>query len=185
MFQIVLFLMVLFPMFEAPVTLELPATVKISRFSIVTDGVYRGGQPNEEGFLFLKEQGVKTIINLRAEDDESAMIEKLGMKYFHIPIRLIFPWSKIPEAAIDKYFEVINNPDNHPIFFHCRRGADRTGALAALYRIANQGWQPARAWSEARDIGLHWWYRGLKSQVHESDMDGWTTVDPAGAAAQR
>jgi protein tyrosine/serine phosphatase len=160
---------------------DLPADVSISRFSIVDEGVYRGGQPNAKGFSFLKEQGVKTIINLRSEDDEGEMIAKLGMRYFHIPIRLLFPWSKIPNAAIEKYFEVVNNPDNHPIFFHCHRGADRTGALAAFYRIANQGWKGERAWSEARAIGLHWWFRGLKGQVQAFDRDAWIIVEPVAA----
>src|SRR5688572_8614563 len=117
-------------------TPELPAAASISRFSIVDEGIYRGGQPNKEGFAFLKEQGVKTIINLRAKDAEGEMVRELGMQYVHIPIRLVFPWSKISDDAIEKYFEVVNNPDNHPIFFHCHRGADRTGTLAALYRIA-------------------------------------------------
>ncbi|HET9942449.1 MAG TPA: tyrosine-protein phosphatase [Terriglobia bacterium] len=159
-------------------TPELPAAASISRFSIVDEGIYRGGQPNKEGFAFLKERGVKTIINLRAKDDEGEMVRGLGMQYFHIPIRLVFPWSKISDDAIKKYFEVVNDPDNHPIFFHCHRGADRTGTLAALYRIANQGWNAERAWFEARDIGLHWWYRGLKGQVHGFDA-GEPVIEPA------
>src|SRR5688572_6498394 len=93
---------------------ELPAGVGIVRFSVLDEGVYRGGQPNEEGFLYLKDLGIKTIVNLRAEDNESDKVRDLGMSYFHIPIRLIFPWSKISNASIEKYFEVVNNPDNYP-----------------------------------------------------------------------
>ena len=180
MFQFAFFLITTLPVtLAASSTPDLPAGVSIARFSIVADGIYRGGQPNEKGFAFLKEQGVKTIINLRSKDDEGEMVRELGMQYFHIPIRLAFPWSKIPDAAIEKYFEVINNPENHPIFFHCHRGADRVGALAAFYRIANQGWEAEKAWTEARDIGLHWWFRGLKSQVHDFDGDAWSTAEPA------
>jgi protein tyrosine/serine phosphatase len=170
MFRFGCFLIMGFPVLIAASGIpEFPPGVTISRFSLIDEGIYRGGQPNEKGFYFLKQQGVKTIINLRSKDDEGEMVKKLGMQYLHIPIRLIFPWSKIPDTAIAKYFEVVNNPDNHPIFVHCHRGADRTGALAALYRITNQGWEADKAWSEARDIGLHWWYRGLKSQVYEFD----------------
>jgi len=169
----------IFPvMFEAPRALQLPKNVRISRFSMLAEGIYRGGQPDEKGFAFLMEQRIQTIINLRAEDDEGPMVKKLGMKYFHIPIRLVFPWSKIPEAAIAKYFELVNNPENYPIFVHCHRGADRTGALAALYRIVNQGWQAEGAWFEARDSGLHWWYRGLKSQVLNLRIKTRTKIEP-------
>ena len=90
----------IFPvMFEAPRALQLPKNVRISRFSMLAEGIYRGGQPDEKGFAFLMEQRIQTIINLRAEDDEGPMVKKLGMKYFHIPIRLVFPWSKIPQGC--------------------------------------------------------------------------------------
>jgi protein tyrosine phosphatase (PTP) superfamily phosphohydrolase (DUF442 family) len=170
MFQLVLLLTVVAELTAAPAELPvvvLPSGAEIDRFSTLAAGIYRGGQPDEKGFLFLKQIGVKTVINLRTENDERDQVEELGMNSVHIPIRLIFPWSKVSESAVEKYFEVIDNPDNYPIFVHCRRGADRTGALSALYRIKKQGWSADKAWSEARDIGLHWWYRGLKSQVHE------------------
>src|SRR5207237_787374 len=104
----------------------------------------------------------------RAENDgEAKTVEKLGMRYVRIPVDEARPWSQIPPEAIAKYFELINNPANYPIFFHCQRGADRTGALAAFYRIALQHWDPTKAYSEARDIGMRWWYSGLKSQIFD------------------
>jgi protein tyrosine/serine phosphatase len=134
-----------------------PAEVRnkgnVPRLQMVNDGLYRGGQPSSNGFQYLKEKGIKTIINLRAEDNsEAQLVEKLGMHYVQIPVDEIVPWSQIPEAAIAKYFEIVNNPANYPIFFHCKRGADRTGALAALY-------------DEARDIGMRWYFTGLKAQI--------------------
>ena len=118
----------------------------IPRFSILTEGLYRGGQPTAKGFQFLKEKGIKTVINLRAEDDaEKNIVEKLGMNYVRIPVDEVRPFSQLPSGAIAKYFELVNNPANYPIFFHCRRGADRTGAFAALYRIALQHWTPKLA----------------------------------------
>jgi protein tyrosine/serine phosphatase len=140
----------------------------IPRFTVLADGLYRGGQPSSKGFQFLKEKGVKTVINLRAEDNsEAKLVERLGMNYVQIPVSEVLPWSQIPQAAIAKYFEIINSPANYPIFFHCRRGADRTGALAALYRIALQGWDAKKAYDEARDIGMRWYFSGLKSQIYD------------------
>jgi protein tyrosine phosphatase len=34
--------------------------------------------------------------------------------------------------------EVVDDPGSGPVFLHCRRGADRTGAVIAMYRIARQ-----------------------------------------------
>src|SRR5215475_8579187 len=51
------------PVPEASLEGDLPC------FSMIVEGLYRGGQSTTAGFQFLKEKGVKTIINLRAEDD--------------------------------------------------------------------------------------------------------------------
>jgi protein tyrosine/serine phosphatase len=162
------------PLEDAPVEGDLP------RFAVLSDGLYRGGQPTEKGFRFLKEKGIKTVINLRAEDDsEAAMVQKLGMHYIRIPVNEIRPWSQIPPGAIGKYFELVNNPANYPIFFHCRRGADRTGALAALYRMALQGWSAKKAYDEARDIGMRWYFGGLRSQIYDFHPPAQTELQPA------
>jgi protein tyrosine/serine phosphatase len=145
---------------------ETPNKGDIPRFSAISDGLYRGGQPNEKGFQFLKDRGVKTIINLRAEDNsEKAIVEKLGMTYVQLPLEEVRPWSKLPDGMVNRYFELIGNRENYPIFFHCRRGAERTGALAAMYRIAMQSWDASKAYKEARDIGMRWIYAGLKAQI--------------------
>jgi protein tyrosine/serine phosphatase len=146
---------------------DLPSSSNIPRFQTLANGLYRGGQPDKKGFEFLKQQGVKTIINLRMENDEEGTVKQLGMNYVQIAIDDPRPSSKIPEKAISKYFEIVNDPANYPIFFHCRRGADRTGAMAALYRIAKQGWDARKAYSEARDVGLRWWYTAIKKQLME------------------
>lgn len=151
----------------------------IPRFQMIVDGLYRGGQPERVGFEYLKNNGVKTIINLRIENDEEPMVRELGMNYVHIPINDMKVWSKIPQSAIDQYFKVLNDPSNYPIFFHCQRGADRTGAMAGFYRITMQGWEPKKAYSEARDIGMRWYFTGLKQQLHSFKRPTVKTAAPA------
>jgi tyrosine-protein phosphatase SIW14 len=165
--RLVVFLLLLPAMTIAGPLSEIPSHGEIPRFLMMADGLYRGGQPTEQGFQLLKARGIKTVINLRMENDEAELVQGLGMNYVHIPVEDVRPWSQIPEAAIAKYFELVNNQANYPIFFHCQRGADRTGAMAALYRIALQGWDAKKAYSEARDIGMRAWYRGLKSQLYD------------------
>jgi protein tyrosine/serine phosphatase len=145
-----------------------PATeTTIPRFQKVADGFYRGGQPDQAGFEFLKKEGIKTIINLRDEDDrERSVVNKLGMNYVHLPMSVSF-FSKIAQKDIKAYFDLLNDPANYPIFIHCRRGADRTGAMVGFYRIAVQGWDGKKAYDEARKIGMRWWYPGLKGQLKD------------------
>ena len=144
---------------------EALSTKDIPRFQMLAAGLYRGGQPARIGFEYLKKNGFKTVINLREENDEERIVKELGMKYVHIPVS-IQPWARIPDSAIDEYFKVLSDPANYPVFFHCRRGADRTGALAGFYRISAQGWEPQKAYNEARDIGLRWWYRAIRDQIY-------------------
>src|SRR5262245_45556525 len=161
--------LLLFPVVTATLPAEETSWDRdIPRFGMVTEGLYRGGQPTEKGFQLLRDKGVRTVINLRAEDNsEESIVEKLGMNYVQIPVDEIQPWSQIPPGAIAKYFELVNNPASYPIFFHCRRGADRTGALAAFYRMALQGWSAEEAYNEARDVGMRWYFGRLKSQIFD------------------
>jgi protein tyrosine/serine phosphatase len=136
----------------------------LPRFQEVAPGILRGGQPKPEGFLYLKKQGVKTIVNLRKEHDERAQVEALGFHYVYLPMdaRDEVPWQKIRT-----FLETVTDPARQPVFIHCQRGADRTGFMVGLYRIEKQGWSAEKAYAEARDIGMRWWYRGLKRQLYE------------------
>jgi protein tyrosine/serine phosphatase len=136
----------------------------IRRFEQVAPGLYRGGQPTAAGFGFLKWRGIRTIINLREEFDERAVVEALGFKYVYIPLDAGDP---IHERAIKTFLGTVNDPANQPVFVHCQRGSDRTGIMVGFFRIAMQGWDAERAYEEARLLGMHWWYRRLKRQLYE------------------
>jgi protein tyrosine phosphatase (PTP) superfamily phosphohydrolase (DUF442 family) len=141
----------------------------IPRFQQVDERMFRGGQPDRAGFDALRGLGVRTVINLRGEHDERELVEKLGMKYVYVPVELSLfgSGSRMPESAVRKFFEVVDDVEAGPIFVHCRRGADRTGAIVGFYRIARQGWDANRAYREARQIGMQWWFRGLKDQLND------------------
>jgi uncharacterized protein (TIGR01244 family) len=144
----------------------------VKRFQQIDQKLYRGAQPDAEGFRQLRDLGVKIVINLRSEQDaiktgEQRIVESLGMRYVSLPVRdgNFFTRSRIiPDDTIRKFFAALDAADG-PVFVHCHRGADRTGALAALYRIARHGWDNERAYAEARTLGMRSWYAGLKRQI--------------------
>jgi protein tyrosine/serine phosphatase len=160
----------------------------IPRFQKVAEGFYRGGQPQQKGFEYLKAQGIHTIINLREENDEEPTVRSLGMNYVHIPMTVSM-WSRISDADISKYFQVMNDPANYPVYIHCQRGADRTGVMVGFYRIAAQGWEGQKAYDEARNIGMRWWYPGLKDQLYgfkkNAEASNWTILPAAALPAAR
>ena len=136
----------------------------IPRFQRVAEGLYRGGRPTPAGLAFLKQKGVKTVVNLRPEDGERALAEKLGMKYVHLPISA---WDRVPSETIQTFFQIVREPAKQPVFVHCQRGADRVGVMVGFYRIAFQSWDGEKAYREARAMGMRWWFRGLKHQLYE------------------
>jgi protein tyrosine phosphatase (PTP) superfamily phosphohydrolase (DUF442 family) len=108
--------------------------------------VLRGAQPTAEGFKQLKAQGVDTIINLRPEEDwERPLVGAAGEKYIYLPIPVIGAPSRQQGLA---FLSAVTDPANGKVFFHCLHGADRTGAMAAIYRIAAQGWTAEQALAE-------------------------------------
>lgn len=144
----------------------------IERFSQVDGKLYRGAQPTEEGFRRLRDMGVKVIVNLRLAADavktgEQRIVEGLDMKYVNLPVQdgNFFTRSRtVPEAVMRSFLELVDGAEG-PVFVHCRRGADRTGAVVGMYRVARHGWEGDRAYREARDIGMRSWYTGLRDQI--------------------
>ena len=151
------------------------ASAPIERFFKVDDRLLRGAQPDLAGFKYLRDLGVRTVINLREAKDaerlnEREIVESLGMKYVNIPIKdgNFFTRSRrIPPEAIQSFFQAIDASDSGPVFVHCHRGADRTGALVSFYRIVRYNWDSVRAYAEARQIGMRSWYKGLQQQIEE------------------
>jgi protein tyrosine/serine phosphatase len=98
--------------------------------------------------------GIKTIVDLRQEDDlanaEGAEAARLGLRFVRIPMSGTFAPSK---PQVDAFKDVVNDYENYPIFVHCRRGADRTGALMAVYRMDYDGWGVKKAMKEMYEDG--------------------------------
>lgn len=123
----------------------------VGNFHQVDEHVYRGAQPNGEGFSGLAKLGIKTVIDLRGERSEEHAVERTGMRY----IRLAWSGFKAPEESqIASVLALLDDSSGWPVFVHCRRGADRTGTAIACYRIAHDHWTNERALEEARSLGM-------------------------------
>jgi len=117
----------------------------------VSDQLFRGAQPEKQGFDELKKMGIKTIVNFRGSEKDLKHITGKGFNYYHIPVNTFFP--KREEFAY--FLEIVSKPDNWPVFVHCKHGADRTGTAVALYRIKIQGWDVEKAIHEMVNGGYH------------------------------
>ena len=136
---------------------------ELPNFHRINAGLYRGGQPKENGFKRLASIGIKTIINLRdddnREDAEEREVKSLGMRYFNVPLNDLF--GNPSDEQMSRLLSLINAPENQPIFVHCRRGSDRTGTVIAIYRIDHDGWSSEQAKTEAKRYGMGFWVVGM------------------------
>jgi tyrosine-protein phosphatase SIW14 len=139
----------------------------VPNFHQVNERVYRGAQPNDQGWASLAKLGVKTIVDLRRPDEhstdaEAKAVASAGMRYINIPMQgVVAP----AEASIAKALALMNSEADGPVFVHCKRGADRTGAVIAVYRMAHDHWGNNQAVHEAKSLGMRWTQVGLKHYI--------------------
>jgi uncharacterized protein (TIGR01244 family) len=159
---------------------------ELPNFHKVSDNLYRGAQPLDRGLEKLAGLGIKTIINLRGEDERTSEEQKqagaLGLSYFSIPM----PGLSAPsDEQVARVMAIIDKAENQPVFIHCKRGSDRTGTIAAIYRISHEGWTAERAITEAKQRGMSWTEFGMRdyiSDYHKRQSDIRKT-QPAAASA--
>lgn len=143
--------------FSAGLVLGAPAGLPgVANFRQVDQNVYRGAQPNEDGFRNLAKMGVKTVVDLRHgkehADAERKMAESLGLRYINFPMEGLDAPS---DQQISNLMALLNAADTGPVFVHCREGKDRTGTVVACYRIEHDHWSNEKALNEAKACGLH------------------------------
>jgi protein tyrosine/serine phosphatase len=117
--------------------------------SVHKGNLYRSAEIQNDKLLKLSQKhGIRTVIDLRVEKDraqvEKNLLETIGVKHVHIPS------GQIPtEESVEKFIEIMDDPQNRPVLIHCIHGVGRTGVFSAIYRIEYQDWSHTKALLEA------------------------------------
>jgi protein tyrosine/serine phosphatase len=140
----------------------------------VSDALYRGAQPEPQGFAELHKLGVKTVVNLRKLHSDEDEIEESGLPagaLNYVPIKMN-AWNAEDEDIV-AFLKVMADEKNHPVFVHCQHGADRTGTMSAIYRIAFQGWSREDALEEMLygGFGFHSVWGNLVDYLSNVDIE--------------
>lgn len=138
----------------------------------VTGVISRSGQPLINGFLWLKKNGWKSIINLRFDNEYNEIADDikipgfidLDFNYLWLPIRDGSPPTK---KQASEFLNFVTEPKNQPVHVHCRGGYGRTGTLIALYRYEICGWPMKKAIEESR------LFHGGVSKSQEKWLEKW------------
>jgi protein tyrosine/serine phosphatase len=154
-----------------------------SNFNMVRTGLFRGGHPDLGQMTFLKNLGIKTIVDLEVDDlieatpdeiaDEIANASKMGLTLIRAPMSAFEPAiANSFDKMIDSLMKNFTDPGLSPIYVHCRHGQDRTGLVIGLERVIVENWKPEDAYSEMVSIGFHPMFLGLKDYFQRKT--GWT-----------
>jgi tyrosine-protein phosphatase SIW14 len=134
----------------------------LSNLALVAPGIYRGAQPTAEGFRTLREMGIRTVICFRMHHSSRKAAEAAGLACIELPVEADLLGSEPPtREQVEVFLRIVRDPGNRPVFFHCAKGKDRTGVMAALYRIEVDGWTNAEAIEEMQAFGYHDYYVDL------------------------
>lgn len=116
--------------------------------------VLLAGQPSREDLALLKEQGFKTVINLRRTSeinwDQAEAVRQLGLNYVHVPFS---GGAELTDEVFDKVLATLRDEASGPTLFHCA-SANRVGAIWYAHRVLDDGIGSNEAEAEARQVGL-------------------------------
>lgn len=146
--------------------LELPGVPNLHK---VCDELYRGAQPTAEGMRQLEKLGIKTVVNLRFLLSDRDELKGTAMRYEHINMVTFYPQTE----AVVRFLRIVADPNRAPVFVHCHHGADRTGTMCAVYRVAVQGWSKDEAIEEMTQggFGHHPIWKNLPRFIRELDIE--------------
>jgi protein tyrosine/serine phosphatase len=135
----------------------------------ISDMLYRSAQPSAGGMKNLKAMGIETVINLRSFHSDRDEIGDTALAHESISMKA---WHAEEEDAV-KFLQIVTNPKRSPVLVHCQHGADRTGTMCAVYRVAVQGWTEEEALKEMTrgGFGFHGIWEDLVRWINGLDIE--------------
>ncbi len=125
--------------------------VGASNLNQVSDTLFRSAQPTADGFKQLEAQyHITTDVDLRLGHSDAPFLKGTKIVTASAPMSTF-----MSDADVIKALRLIIAAEKRgPVLVHCQRGADRTGAVMAMYRVVVQGWPKDKAIAEMEQGGF-------------------------------
>jgi len=144
----------------------------------VDASLYRSAQPTRDGIAGIDEDArlvegdppIKTVVSLRTFRTDAAIdADSSTLTFVRIPAQ---SWHPEDEDVV-RFLRIATDPTRQPVLVHCRRGADRTGTMVAIYRVVVDGWTKADAIHEMTQggYGFHPVWQNLIDYIEDLDVD--------------
>jgi len=117
----------------------------------MTPTLYRSALPDSGAVPVLEKLKIGTVINFLPESD-SSWLKTPGINQ----VQLSYRTNHVDDADVLAALRAIQDAEaSGPVLMHCKHGSDRTGLMAAMYRVVVQGWRHGGG-AERHDLGWLW-----------------------------
>lgn len=137
---------------------------------LVDQNFYRSSALQPADIKTLKELDIRTVVNLRSFHSDEGLLKNTHIKAVHVGINT---W-EINDGNVIKALRAIRaGVRDGPVLLHCWHGADRTGLVAAMYRVVFQGWSKQQALEELTDggYGYHALWKNIPAYMAAVDVE--------------
>ena len=143
---------------------------QVSNLHQVTPVLYRSAKLDSADVAQLQTLGVKTVISLRSFHSDTQVLDGSGIRAVRIPVNT---WAIRDKHVIETMRSIRAAEQQGPVLLHCLHGADRTGLMAAMYRMLYQGWPREKAIDELKNggYGYHGVWRNIESYLQRVNVD--------------
>ena len=110
----------------------------------MSDSLYRSALPHKQNVEWLQQHNIQTVINFYQKPD-SLWLHDTGIEQIQIPLRT----DRIDDVDVLRVLRnIVSAKQKRKVLMHCKHGQNRTGLIAAMYRIVFEDWSKADAMAE-------------------------------------
>ncbi|MDG9759489.1 dual specificity protein phosphatase family protein [Pseudomonas sediminis] len=126
-----------------------PLDTRINLYRMAPD-LYRSALPTAKDWPQLQALGVTTVINFYQRGDDRWLVDP-RVQQVHLPLRT----DRIDDTDVIEVLRSIRQAQGRgAVLIHCKHGQNRTGLIAALYRVIYQNWSKEQALAEMAGGGF-------------------------------
>ena len=116
----------------------------------MSPALYRSALPDSAAQPLLDKLHIATVINF-LPDADSSWLNTPGVAQVQLPYRT----NHVDDADVLAALRAIQTAQAQgPVLMHCKHGSDRTGLMAAMYRVVVQDWSKEDALKEMTQGGF-------------------------------
>ena len=130
-----------------------PVLAGVPNFYRVSGDLYRSAQPDMAGFGQLQTLGIRSVVSLRQTVNDVPLAAGIGLSLSRVPMKSRYVGEKNGAKVVQAMRNVRAGMQAGPVLIHCHHGADRTGLVAALWRVLYEGWSRQQAIDELIEGG--------------------------------